>query len=455
MGDQFQPLSSDNEVTVVQSLCMQCHEQGTTRMLLCSIPFFRGTYYLEIVVMSFSCDHCGFANNDIQSATSLAPNGVHFELKARVPADLARYLVKSEHATLAIVELGFEIPASSDKATYTNLEGILTRAYEDLELNQPHRQETDPQKAAAVGTVIDGLKAIIAGERFPFTVVLDDPSGNSHITHDLTTYATIEHDPDLTYRKYKRTHEQLVSMGYAADTEELPVEGLAQMSVDEHITAHNVDFGQSLDNQESSDGPAGAPVDFKIECFACGQMGTQSMCVTQIPNFKETVVMGFRCDYCGASTTEVKGGGGISPKGMSVILHVTNPADLNRSIIKSDSAVLKIPEIGLELAAGTLGGIISTVEGLLDRVQGEIMAHAPSAFGDSLSSAEAQNYQTFIRRLFDFKTTVSEPYTIELEDPLANSFIAKISEEDTQVEFVEFERTEEQNDDLGLTDMRV
>ena len=32
-------------------------------MLLTSIPFFR-----EVIVMSFHCEHCGFSNNEIQSA---------------------------------------------------------------------------------------------------------------------------------------------------------------------------------------------------------------------------------------------------------------------------------------------------------------------------------------------------------------------------------------------------
>lgn len=402
--------------------------------------------------MSFSCENCGFSNNDIQSASTLAPTGVHFQLKAQGTADLTRFLVKSEHATLSIVELGFEIPPSADKATYTNLEGILTRAYEDLELNQPHRLETDPQTAAAVGAIIERLKAMVAGEAFPFTVVLDDPAGNSHITHDLTLYPTIEHDPGLTFRKYKRTREQLVTMGYAVDVDELPIDELSKMNVEESVTAHNVDFGRSIDDQTPA---VDGPMEFKVECYACGQMGSQTMCVTNIPNFKETIVMGFRCDYCGASTTEVKGGGAISDKGMTVTLRVTNPDDLNRSVIKSDSAILQIPEIGLELAPGTLGGLVTTVEGLVDRVQNEIMQHAPAAFGDSLTTAESQNFQTFIRRLFDFKTTVSEPYTLILEDPLANCFISKLSDDDVQVTFTEFERTAEQNDELGITDMRV
>lgn len=86
-------LTQDNEdrpVTVIESLCMNCEEQvrcvlfrkpktlvltyisrnqiwkGTTRLLLTSIPFFR-----EVVVMSFHCPHCGFSNNEIQSAGTI------------------------------------------------------------------------------------------------------------------------------------------------------------------------------------------------------------------------------------------------------------------------------------------------------------------------------------------------------------------------------------------------
>ncbi|KAG1756918.1 ZPR1 zinc-finger domain-containing protein [Suillus paluster] len=42
---------------------MQCGEQGVTRVMLTSIPFFR-----EVIVMSFCCEHCGHSNNGIQSA---------------------------------------------------------------------------------------------------------------------------------------------------------------------------------------------------------------------------------------------------------------------------------------------------------------------------------------------------------------------------------------------------
>lgn len=71
----------EREMHEIESLCMRCHEQvgdsesrnmqfvlirdpqGTTRLLLTSIPYFK-----EIVVSSFRCDQCGHRDTEIQSA---------------------------------------------------------------------------------------------------------------------------------------------------------------------------------------------------------------------------------------------------------------------------------------------------------------------------------------------------------------------------------------------------
>lgn len=50
-------------VEEIESLCMACEQNGTTRMLLTYIPYFK-----EVIVVSFQCDHCGARNNEIQSA---------------------------------------------------------------------------------------------------------------------------------------------------------------------------------------------------------------------------------------------------------------------------------------------------------------------------------------------------------------------------------------------------
>lgn len=57
--NQWRPIgeavgAGDVPVEVIESLCMECHEQGETRMLLTVIPYFR-----EVIVVSFRCEHCG------------------------------------------------------------------------------------------------------------------------------------------------------------------------------------------------------------------------------------------------------------------------------------------------------------------------------------------------------------------------------------------------------------
>lgn len=65
--------------------------------------------------MSFSCNDCGFTNNEIQSGAPVNPEGVKITLKVQNEADLNRQLVKSDYASIKIVEIDFEIPAKSQK----------------------------------------------------------------------------------------------------------------------------------------------------------------------------------------------------------------------------------------------------------------------------------------------------------------------------------------------------
>ena len=43
----------------------------------------------------------------------------------------------------------------------------------------------------------------------------------------------------------------------------------------------------------------------QVPCHACGKMGESRMCVTDIPYFKEVIIMSFVCDFCGFRTNEV------------------------------------------------------------------------------------------------------------------------------------------------------
>lgn len=97
-GPLFRPLSAEDEEqqpTEIESLCMNCYRNGTTRLLLTKIPFFR-----EIIVSSFSCEHCGWNNTEIQSAGRIQDQGVRYTLSVRgqeVSVSQRRYPTVSEN----------------------------------------------------------------------------------------------------------------------------------------------------------------------------------------------------------------------------------------------------------------------------------------------------------------------------------------------------------------------
>jgi zinc finger protein len=64
-------------------------------------------------------------------------------------------------------------------------------------------------------------------------------------------------------------------------------------------------------------------------------------------------------------------------------LQIKNEADLSRDVIKSDTASVHVPELELELTAGTLGGKVTTVEGLMDAISEKLQSVHGFEFGDS------------------------------------------------------------------------
>lgn len=85
-----------------------------------------------------------------------------------------------------------------------------------------------------------------------------------------------------------------------------------------------------------------------------------------------------------------------------------------------------IPEIDLELNPGTLGGRFTTLEGLLQQVYEELDAKV-FANGDAAPAGSTDNdaMGTFLAQLK--KVMEAEiPFTLVLDDPLANSYIQNL-----------------------------
>lgn len=400
-----------------------------TRILPIKIPFFK-----DILLESFSCDHCGWKNSTVKSAGQIQEKGSKYTFRLDNVQDLQRQVVRNDTGVFRIETIDLEMPAAPGQLT--NLESMILKIKTDLEFDQPTRKETSPEIFTALESIIQKLGGMLEGEGLPVTVSLDDISGNSFIEPS-------PEDKETKYNRqdYLRTHEQNVQLGLAADTEENEVEGGGMEGVnvvdDEVFELHS-------------------------ECPACSKPCTVNMKKTNIPHFKEVIIMATVCDHCGYRTSDVKTGGEIPAKGKRIVLQIKTIEDMSRDILKSESCVLRSLDLGLEVQPGTLGGRFTTVEGLLAQVREQLhgqifnIGDEDLSGGDSMTSATKTRWDQFFDKL-DRAIRAEFEYSITLEDPLANSFVQLNvdSGQDPQITTEEYERTEEEKDDLGLSDMKT
>ena len=75
-------------------------------------------------------------------------------------------------------------------------------------------------------------------------MILDDPSGNSFISFDSTTYVIPENDPRMNFNRYPRTIEQMIDMGYATED---TISDLDRLSLENpQPTSATMDFTKPL-----------------------------------------------------------------------------------------------------------------------------------------------------------------------------------------------------------------
>ena len=106
-------------------------------------------------------------------------------------------------------------------------------------------------------------------------------------------------------------------------------------------------------------------------CMNCEKNGITKFLFTKIPHFKEIILSSFYCDNCGFKNTEVQFGGKIENFGIKFNLNVLNSLQMNRQVVKSEYATIKIPELELEIPPITQKGSIKTIEGyFLSTIEG-------------------------------------------------------------------------------------
>lgn len=166
--------------------------------------------------------------------------------------------------------------------------------------------------------------------------------------------------------------------------------------------------------------------------------------------------MASNCDSCGFKENEVKGGCGIAEKGRRITLNIETAEDLTRDFLKSDTAAMRIPELEIETEAGSLGGRFTTVEGILHQMADKLGESNPFLMGDSATSSDAEKILTnLVKALHDVANGLRRGVTLIIEDPAGGSYIQDIytPEVDPRLAVEDYERTFDENEQLGLNDM--
>lgn len=410
---------TDPEITEIESLCLQCKENGITRILLTKIPFYK-----EVVIMSFRCEHCDWENNELQPAAKIQEQGVVYCLKVNSAKDMARQVVRTNSASIQIPEIQFEIPANTQEAAITTVEGVIERAVNGITTKYNDIKVEDPETSEKLLVFLGRLKELCEVPR-PFTFILEDPSGNSF----LENFCAPQKDPALEVSHYKRTYEQDRSLGIFYEN-------------------HNEDLTEDDKLQEEV-------LEFSTNCPACNAPCQTNMKLTKIPNFKEVVIMATTCDSCGHRTNEVKSGSGMEPKGQRIKLEITEITDLNRDLLKSETCDILIPDLELEVGGRMLGGRFTTVEGILTNIK-ELLQENPLFAGDSTREDIKIRMDKFLDKLNEV-IEGTRKVTLILDDPCGNSYLQSMcaSDPDPHLEITAYERTFEQNEELGINDMKT
>ena len=411
--------------------------------------------------MSFYCGHCHFKNNEIQSAGEIQTLGSKYSLTIDQLADLARQVVKSDTAVFRIEELDLEVPAG--RGRITNVEGVVVEILEGLQRDQTYRKHEDPELYQKIDDIVQNLSKMIAGTRLPYTISLDDPAGNSWIEPSPLDTGT-----KYNRSQYPRTPEQNASLGLGGTPEAAEVINTPAPSGDmtmqgfgatNAINPVGIPSDGTLDDMEILDGHM---YSLPCNCPGCAKDAKMNLQMVNIPYFKQVIISAVVCSHCGYRTSDVKTGGDIPEKGKRIWLDVKSPADLRRDILKSETCCLKVPACDVEVRPGTMGGRFTTVEGLLTQIREDLhgsiydVDDVESSGGDSMPAESKGAWKDFFITL-DKAIQGQMTYTILLEDPLASSYVQSLTapEPDPQIRTEEYVRSEEEEEDLGLTDMRT
>jgi zinc finger protein len=134
-----------------------------------------------------------------------------------------------------------------------------------------------------------------------------------------------------------------------------------------------------------------------------------------IPFFSDILIVSGRCE-CGYRHADTMVLGEAEPARWEIL--VEGPEELSARVVRSASAAIRIPELGVEIDPGpACEGFVSNVEGVLERIEDVVTGVLTWAEGEERENALA------LRERIGLAREGSVPFTLSIEDPSGNSVI--------------------------------
>jgi zinc finger protein len=170
--------------TVVPGPCPSCSHEIEYLYYTEDIPYFS-----ELLIISANCPACGYRYVDTQLLKSAEPSRHEFTVTGA--EDLAVRVVRSMSGTVKIPELGVQVdPGPACQGFVTNVEGVLDRIEHVVGSTLLWAEGEERKNASAL---LSRIAQARSGD-LPFTLILDDPSGNSAIVSDKAQKTSLDVD---------------------------------------------------------------------------------------------------------------------------------------------------------------------------------------------------------------------------------------------------------------------
>lgn len=151
----------------------------------------------------------------------------------------------------------------------------------------------------------------------------------------------------------------------------------------------------------------------KENCPLCGAESESQFLPYEVPFFGEILIFTAVCSSCGYHATDVLVLSEEKRKRCELV--VSSEEDLNALVVRSSSGSIEIPELGVSIEPKGGEAFITTVEGILERV--EDVVNLLSRDGTGKERADE-----VLKRIAQIKSGETD-MTLIIDDPTGNSAI--------------------------------